>query len=67
MDAFLERERAKYAAQMERYALASGEDEVRLALWYPMVGRLIWWTAVPRSDQDSGRGIEQRDEAQTGR
>lgn len=45
IETFLERERARYAAQMERYARASGAAEVRLGLWYPMVGRLIWWVA----------------------
>lgn len=43
VDAFLEAEKRKYAAQMEGYARASGEAEVRVGLWYPMVGRLVWW------------------------
>ena len=43
VDAFLDRERAKYAEQMERYARAIGDVEVRVGLWYPMVGRLVWW------------------------
>ncbi len=43
VEAFLEREQAKYAAQMERYARASGTEEVGVGLWYPLVGRLVWW------------------------
>ncbi len=43
IDAFLEAERVKYAGQMGQYARASGVAEVRVGLWYPMVGRLIWW------------------------
>ncbi len=45
IDAFLERERQRYAGQMEAYARASGEAGVRLGLWFPMVGRLRWWVA----------------------
>ena len=50
MEVFLERERLKYAAQMEGYARASGAAEVRVGLWYPMAARLLWWVA------GSGRG-----------
>ena len=45
VDVFLERERVKYAAQMGAYARASGETGVRVGLWFPMVGRLVWWIA----------------------
>ena len=43
VEVFLESERAKYAGQMETYARALGPEEVRVGLWYPMVGRLVWW------------------------
>lgn len=47
VERFLEQERGKYAAQMEGYARASGAEEVRVGLWYPMMGRLVWWIAHP--------------------
>lgn len=50
VDAFLERERAKYAGQMEQYAKVSGMEKVRVGLWYPMVKRLIWWVVERSSD-----------------
>jgi len=43
VDAFLEREHARYLGQMEDYARARGMTQVRVGLWYPMLGRLIWW------------------------
>ncbi len=49
VEAFLERERTMYAGQMEGYARASGESEVRVGLWYPMVSRLVWWIASAAS------------------
>lgn len=45
VDAFLERQRARYMEQMEGYARASGAEEVRVGLWYPVLGRLAWWVA----------------------
>ncbi len=45
VEAFLAGERARYAGQMERYARASGAEKVRLGLWYPLLGRLVWWIA----------------------
>ncbi len=35
----------KYAAQMTRYAeaLALRGQPIRVALYYPMLSRLIWW------------------------
>ena len=44
VDEFLAREREKYGAQMEAYARAfAGVHELRLALYYPMLPRLVWW------------------------
>ena len=49
VDGFLEKERAKYAAQMETYArIMKGSVQVRVGLYYPMLPKLIWWT--PESD-----------------
>jgi len=48
-DAFLAAERAKYAPQLETYAAVlretKSEPEIRLALYYPMFAKLIWWPA----------------------
>jgi ATP-dependent helicase/nuclease subunit A len=46
-DAFLEEERAKYRPQLEAYARTIGgsNGEVRLGLYYPLLGRLDWWAA----------------------
>jgi len=47
VDEFLEREKEKYAPQMRAYSrvMRNGTDEsrIRLALYYPMLPRLIWW------------------------
>ena len=43
VEAFLAAEKEKYAAQMEGYARAAGEKDVRVGLWYPMLPRLVWW------------------------
>jgi ATP-dependent helicase/nuclease subunit A len=48
MDAFLESEKEKYLGQLEAYAAvmrkAHGEDiPLRLALYYPLLTRLVWW------------------------
>ncbi len=40
---YLQEEREKYAGQMEGYARAFPGEEVRVGLWYPMLGRLEWW------------------------
>ena len=43
-DAFLDREREKYHAQMGGYARVLGEGQpTRTALWYPMLVRLVVW------------------------
>jgi len=55
MDEWMERERVKYAGQMEAYARALGGEEVRLGLWYPVVGRMVWWVS----------GVEHLREAET--
>lgn len=45
VEAFLEAEKEKYARKMEEYARATGERQVRLGLWYPLLSRLVWWIA----------------------
>jgi len=49
LDAFLAEERARYAPQLEAYATVlaqtEGEPAIRLALYYPMLSKLIWWPA----------------------
>jgi ATP-dependent helicase/nuclease subunit A len=46
IDAFLATERAKYSAQLEAYArtITTAAGKVRLALYYPFLSKLIWWT-----------------------
>jgi ATP-dependent helicase/nuclease subunit A len=47
VEEFLAEERRKYAAQLEAYAQMMrdnvGARRLRLALYYPMLPRLIWW------------------------
>ena len=47
VDALLAAERAKYAPQLETYARilaeANASVEIRLALYYPMLARFVWW------------------------
>jgi ATP-dependent helicase/nuclease subunit A len=48
LDAFLEGEKEKYLHQLEAYAgvmrKVHGEDQpLRLALYYPLLTRLVWW------------------------
>jgi hypothetical protein len=48
LDAFLETEKEKYLHQLEAYAAVMrkvhGEDQpLRLALYYPLLTRLVWW------------------------
>ncbi len=48
LDAFLEAEKQKYLHQLEAYAAimrkVHGEDQpLRLALYYPLLTRLVWW------------------------
>jgi ATP-dependent helicase/nuclease subunit A len=48
LDAFLESEKAKYLHQLEAYAAVMrkvhGEHQpLRLALYYPLLTRLVWW------------------------
>jgi ATP-dependent helicase/nuclease subunit A len=45
---FMDRERTKYAAQLEAYARImqrNAKGELRLGLYYPMLPRLVWWEA----------------------
>jgi hypothetical protein len=47
VEEFLVEERMKYGAQMEAYAQMMrdnvGARRLRVALYYPMLSRLIWW------------------------
>ena len=48
IDAFLQQEKEKYLGQLEAYATVMrkvhGEDTpLRLALYYPLLPRLVWW------------------------
>jgi ATP-dependent helicase/nuclease subunit A len=48
IDAFLQSEKEKYLGQLEAYAAVMrkvhGEDTpLRLALYYPLLTRLVWW------------------------
>jgi ATP-dependent helicase/nuclease subunit A len=48
IDAFLSKEREKYAPQMTTYARivrdSANDFNIRLGLYYPMLPKLIWWT-----------------------
>lgn len=46
IEEFLSAERIKYGAQMETYArtIKSEAEKVRVALYYPLLPQLIWWT-----------------------
>jgi ATP-dependent helicase/nuclease subunit A len=48
LDAFLAREREKYAPQLEHYAqqLTPRGLPIRLALYFPALARLLWWPAA---------------------
>ncbi len=50
VDAFLAEERLKYEPQLENYARAmiadAGEKELRVALYYPMLPKLLWWKPI---------------------
>ena len=49
LDAFLASQRETYAPQLEAYAAVlrktEGEPTIRLALYYPLLSKLIWWKA----------------------
>jgi ATP-dependent exoDNAse (exonuclease V) beta subunit len=51
VDQFLSREKDKYEPQMRAYTRAMREStniaQIRLALYYPMLPRLIWWEIKP--------------------
>jgi ATP-dependent exoDNAse (exonuclease V) beta subunit len=49
LDAWLEAQRQTYAPQLERYALAFAHESIpaRLALYFPMLQRLLWWPYEP--------------------
>jgi ATP-dependent helicase/nuclease subunit A len=50
VEEFLAEERVKYGSQMDAYALAMADraeaGRLRVALYYPMLARLVWWTPV---------------------
>ena len=43
VDAFLDRERLRYEAQLARYAAAIGGDRVMLGLYFPLLGGWREW------------------------
>ena len=45
LQAFLACEQKRYEAQLQTYARLMNKTEVRLALWFPLLKRLIWWVA----------------------
>jgi hypothetical protein len=51
VDQFLAREKEKYAPQMRAYSRVMrdsiAESKIRLALYYPMLPKLIWWEFEP--------------------
>ena len=57
IEAFLSGERTKYAPQLEAYAsvlaqkgeMIVGQDSIRLALYFPMLGRLVGWQPPGRA------------------
>ncbi len=49
---FFAEQKMQYAPQLQRYARALAADgcPLRLALFYPMLGELIWWKANEQAD-----------------
>ena len=46
LDAWLEEQRELYREQLEVYARALGQAQpLRLALYFPLLSRLVWWSA----------------------
>ena len=43
LTAFLGREQLRHGGQMERYAAGMTETNVRVGLWFPLLGQLRWW------------------------
>jgi len=45
MEGFLAEQKEMYRGQMEAYGrmLGAGGGAVRVALYYPMLGRIVWW------------------------
>jgi ATP-dependent helicase/nuclease subunit A len=44
IEEFLAGEKEKYGPQLEAYArMMRGGDRIRVALYYPMLPRLVWW------------------------
>jgi ATP-dependent helicase/nuclease subunit A len=54
VEEFFEGERMKYAAQMEAYARVMRDrveaGKLRVALYYPMLPRLVWWEPADAND-----------------
>ena len=48
---FLDRQRRTYEPQLTRYAKLIGAGEIRLALWFPLMRRLVWWIAGEQRDE----------------
>jgi ATP-dependent exoDNAse (exonuclease V) beta subunit len=61
LDDFLSAQRAAYGPQLETYARilapirTKSPEQVRLALYFPTIPRLVWWGADFRADQREDR------------
>ena len=50
---FLEVEKTRHKPQLERYAQLLNTSPMRLGLWFPLLGKLAWWShdsAAPRNE-----------------
>lgn len=54
---FLEQQKRMYEPQLRRYSQLIGEVPVRLALWFPLMKRLVWWTAEEQDTLPDGPGF----------
>ena len=70
LETFLDREEERYRGQMDRYAAAIPDGAVCVGLWFPMLGRLRWWTRPDLTDERAtGRafGTALEDDVASGR
>ena len=42
---FLDEERTLHVPRFERYSRLIRDERLRLGLWFPLIGRLVWWPA----------------------
>ncbi len=48
LETLLNREQERHRRQLENYAHIFDEEEIRLGLWFPLLGQLRWWNAEKR-------------------